>query len=137
MKAATLFLALSITLYILMVRSLPARFMKLAQSLSKALSSDANNSNYGIAKTDSDIAMAIGKLCIENPGVIDDLSSLVTKDKCTEGMKAYLKQYEDGVLSKLANEVNDGGQFINRLKKKFDADAANWVWNTDTTSLIF
>ena len=94
----------------------------------------ANNSNYGIAKTDSDIAMAIGKLCIENPGVIDDLALLVTKDKCTEGMKAYLKQYEDGVLPKLANEVNDGGQFINRLKKKFDADAANWVWNTDTAN---
>ena len=94
----------------------------------------ANNSNYGTAKTDSDIAMAIGKLCIENPGVIEDLTSLVTKDKCTEGMKAYLEQYDDGVLPKLANEVSDGGQFINRLKKKFDADAANWVWNTDTAN---
>lgn len=94
----------------------------------------ANNSNYGIAKTDSDIAMAIGKLCIENPGVIEDLTSLVTKDKCSEGMKAYLEQYDDGVLPKLANEVSDGGQFINRLKKKFDADAANWVWNTDTAN---
>ena len=94
----------------------------------------ANNSNYGTAKTDSDIAMAIGKLCIENPGVIEDLTSLVTKDKCLEGMKAYLEQYDDGVLPKLANEVSDGGQFINRLKKKFDADAANWVWNTDTAN---
>lgn len=94
----------------------------------------ANNSNFGAAKTDSDIAMAIGKLCMGNPGVIDDLSSLVTKDQCSEGMKTYLGQYEEGILPRLANEVNDGGQFINRLKKKFDADAANWVWNTDTAN---
>lgn len=94
----------------------------------------ANNSNFGTAKTDSDIAMAIGKLCLDTPDVMDDLASLVTKDRCSEGMKAYLEKYDDGGLPKLANEVNDGGQFINRLKKKFDADAANWVWNTDTAN---
>jgi len=94
----------------------------------------ANNSNFGTAKTDSDIAMAIGKLCIDNPGAIDDLASLVTKDKCSEGMETYLEQYEDGVLPKLAGEVDDGGQYINRLKRKFDADAANWVWNKDTAN---
>lgn len=94
----------------------------------------ANNSNYGTSKTDSDIAIGIGKLCLDNPGVIEDLALLVTRDKCNDGMKAYLKQYEDGILLQLANEVGDGGQFINRLKKKFDADAANWVWNTSTAN---
>lgn len=94
----------------------------------------ANNNNFGASKTDSDIAISIGKLCIENPEAIDDLSALVTKDKCSDGMKAYLNQYERGILPQLANEVGDGGQFINRLKKKFDADAANWVWNTDTAN---
>jgi hypothetical protein len=76
----------------------------------------------------------MGKLCLENPSVIDDLTALVTKDKCSDGMKAYLNQYDDGILPQLANEVGDGGQFINRLKKKFDVDAANWVWNTDTAN---
>lgn len=94
----------------------------------------ANNSNYGSSKTDSDIAMIIGKLCLERPGAIDDLSTLITKDKCSDGMEAYLEQYEAGFLPRLAKEVGDGGQFINRLKKKFDADAANWVWNTDTAN---
>lgn len=94
----------------------------------------ANNNNFGGAKTDSDIAMAIGKLCTENPGLLDDLVDLVTKDKCFEGMNAYLSKYEDGVLISLADEVGDGGQYINCLKKKFDADAANWVWNTDTAN---
>lgn len=91
----------------------------------------ANNGNFSSSKTDSDIAIAIGDLCLENPGVIDDLAAFVTKDKCSDGMRAYLENYEGGILPQLANEVGDGGQYINRLKKKFDADAANWVWNTD------
>lgn len=94
----------------------------------------ANNNNFGVSKTDSDIAIAIGKLCLENAGVIDDLAALVTKDRCSDGMKEYLNQYEGGILLQLADEVGDGGQFINRLKKKFDADAANWVWNMDTAN---
>lgn len=94
----------------------------------------ANNNNFGSAKTDSDIAISIGKLCLETPGIADALAALVTKDKCSDGMNAYLNQYESGILPKLALEVGDGGQFINRLKKKFDADAANWVWNTDTAN---
>lgn len=94
----------------------------------------ANSNNVGGTKTDSDIAMAIGKLCIDNPGVSDDLAALVTKDTCSDGMKAYLAKYEGGKLLHLAEEVGDGGQYINRLKKKFDADAANWVWNTDTAN---
>ncbi|HCC01313.1 MAG TPA: hypothetical protein DHW78_05130 [Ruminococcaceae bacterium] len=94
----------------------------------------ANSNNFGDTKTDSNFAMAIGKLCIDNPGVSDDLAALVTKDKCSDGMNAYLSKYKDGELLRLAEDVGDGGQYINRLKKKFDADAANWVWNTDTAN---
>jgi len=92
----------------------------------------ANNSNYGAARTESDLAQSIGKLCMENPGAADDLASLVTKGKCSDGMKAYIEQYQGGELIHLAEEIGDGGQYINSLKKKFDADAANWVWNRDT-----
>ena len=107
---------------------------KMVSELIDYYSGIANNNNFGASKTDSDIAIAMGKLCLENPSVIDDLTALVTKDKCSDGMKAYLNQYDDGILPQLANEVGDGGQFINRLKKKFDVDAANWVWNTDTAN---
>lgn len=92
----------------------------------------ANNSNFGAAKTDSDIALALGKLCLTTPVAKDDLARLVTKDNCNAGMKAYLEQYEGGILPQLAKEVGDSGQFINRLERKFDADAANWVWNMNT-----
>ena len=93
----------------------------------------ANSSNMGADHTsDNDIAYAIGKLCIANKTAAADLSTLLSKGKCTEGMKAYLKEFENGELIVLAEEVGDSGQYINVLRKKFDADAANWVWNLET-----
>lgn len=92
----------------------------------------ANSNNMGASKSDSDIAMAIGKLAKENPNAADDLKRLLNKEKCTQGMTAYLKTFEDGALVALAEQVGDGGQYINALRKKFDADAANWVWNVET-----
>ena len=92
----------------------------------------ANSNNMGASKSDSDIAMVIGKLAKENPNAADDLKRLLNKEKCTQGMTAYLKTFEDGALVALAEQVGDGGQYINALRKKFDADAANWVWNVET-----
>lgn len=92
----------------------------------------ANSNNMGASKTDSDIAMTIGKLAIANTDVANDLKSLLTKEKCTFGMQAYLTTFDNGILVALAKTVDDGGQYINVLRRKFDADAANWVWNIET-----
>lgn len=93
----------------------------------------ANNNNVaGVKTTDNDIAYAIGKNAIDNPNLADDLKELLTKENCTEGMKVYLRQFESGELIQLSEDVGDNGQYINVLRKKFDADAANWVWNIDT-----
>lgn len=92
----------------------------------------ANSNNMGTAQTDNDIAIAIGELCTKNPGIAEDLKVLLTKENCTAGMEAYLKDFESGELTSLAKEVGDNGQYINVLRRKFDADAANWVWNVDT-----
>ncbi len=92
----------------------------------------ANSNNIGASKTDSDIAMSIGKIAIANPDAASDLKKLLSKEKCTTGMLAYLKIFEGGNLVTLADEVGDGGQYINVLRRKFDADAANWVWNIET-----
>lgn len=92
----------------------------------------ANSNNMVSSKSDSDVAMAIGKLAIAHPDAAEDLKGLLCKEKCTRGMAAYLKTFDNGVLLSLAEEVGDGGQYINVLRKKFDADAANWVWNVDT-----
>ncbi len=92
----------------------------------------ANSNNLGGSKTESDIAIEIGRLCIATPHAAEDLKTLLTKERCTEGMSSYLNAYEGGRLPSLAVEIGDNGQFINVLRKKFDADAANWVWNVAT-----
>lgn len=94
----------------------------------------ANNVNYGVESSDSDIALSIGVLVRENESLIDDLCVLVNKQNCLLGMKQYISEYKSGVLTVLSNEISDDGQYINRVKKKFDADAANWVWSIDTAN---
>ena len=71
-------------------------------------------------------------MCIEHNDADTDLKAILSSSKCKKGMDAYLHQFESGELIKLAEIVKDNGQYINRLKKKFDADAANWVWNQET-----
>ena len=92
----------------------------------------ANNQNDGKGKSDSDIAREIGKICIANPDVVDDLKTVLTKDNCKQGMLNYLETYQGGVIPALAKTIGDGGQYINHLAYKFSTDAANWVWNKDT-----
>ena len=59
----------------------------------------ANSNNMGTSKTDSDIAMAIGKLALSNAAAANDLKSLLTKEKCTLGMLAYLSTFEERLHS--------------------------------------
>lgn len=92
----------------------------------------ANSNNLAGMRTDNDIALAIGKLCREHSDAEEDLHALFSKDNCTAGMDAYLKIYENGELIRLAEEIGDNGQYINALRRKFNADAANWVWNVET-----
>ena len=47
-------------------------------------------------------------------------------------MLKYLDRYKEGELPKLAQAIGDNGQYINCLKKKFDAGEANWVWKRET-----
>jgi len=92
----------------------------------------ANSNNMVDNKSDNDIALEIGSICLSNPSAAADLQSLLTFEKCTDGMKNYLKTFDDGKLPLIAEQLADNGQYINVLKAKFDADAANWVWNIET-----
>ena len=87
-------------------------------------------------KTDSDIAMEIGKLCLENNTLVDDMSTIVSKENCIDGMKKYLDIYDGGKLARLAEQLDDMGQYVNKVKEKFNTDAANWVWKKDTADAI-
>ena len=92
----------------------------------------ANSNIIGTETTDSDIAMEIGKLALANGTIAHDLQNILTKEKCIQGMAAYLETFENGILVSIAETIGDGGQYINVLRKKFEADAANWVWNIET-----
>ena len=94
----------------------------------------ANNKNMDGDKSENDIALAIGNLCLDHDGAADDLKSVLTKDNCKNGMLEYLKVYEGGKLPSVAARISDGGQYINQLQYKFSSDAANWVWNADTVN---
>jgi hypothetical protein len=91
----------------------------------------ANTAN-GSTASESELAEKIGKLVINNHTIVEDLTSLVDSDKCRKGMLAYINEYKDGLLYKLAAKIGDGGNYIDEVKAKFSAGDANWVWNTST-----
>lgn len=95
----------------------------------------ANSQNMSGAKSDNDIALEIGKMCIQYSDLAADLKSILTQERCVDGMKTFLKSFEAGALIELSDEIGDNGQYINVLKSKFDVDAANWVWSRETAEL--
>lgn len=103
------------------------------------LISDVIDSYCGIANTanskmgsESTLADHIGTIVHDNPTVTRDMERLLTNEMCRSGMIAYIDKYQDGILRTLANEIGDGGAYIDQVKQKFNVDAANWVWNSDT-----
>lgn len=92
----------------------------------------ANNNNSSNSSSDTDAALKIGELGESNELLKDDLKKVFTREICSKGMDKYLHGYRSGMLVELSTEVGDDGQYLNELRKKFDADAANWVWNIDT-----
>ena len=91
----------------------------------------ANTANSSTA-SESDLADAIGRLVIQNTSLAEDLTRLLTNDMCRNGMLAYIDAYQGGALKTLAAQIGDGGAYLDQVKQKFNADAANWVWNTET-----
>lgn len=92
----------------------------------------ANNNEKISYQSDADIALSIGKLCMQYTNLVSDLQTICNDSKCIEGMENYLHEFEYGELITLANAINDNGQYINALKQKFNVDAAKWLWNQET-----
>ena len=93
----------------------------------------ANTANSS-KSSESDLADAIGRLVLQNTLLTDDLTNLLTNDMCRKGMLAYIDAYQGGILKSLAAQIGDGGAYLDQVKQKFNADAANWVWNTETAN---
>lgn len=91
----------------------------------------ANTANSN-KDTESALADQIGSLVHDNAAITRDMESLLTDEMCRKGMLAYIDAYQGGVLRQLANEIGDGGAYLDQVKLKFNADAANWVWSSVT-----
>lgn len=93
----------------------------------------ANTGNANGVKTETDLAQSIGRLNIENKDLSSDLIKLVNKENCKKGMRKYISGFNEGKLLKLAQSIGNKNLILIDLRNKFDADAANWVWNSETT----
>lgn len=85
-------------------------------------------------RTETDVAMEIGKLYIQHPEAANDIKNILNDACCREGMQKYLHEYNGGELINLAKTIDDHGQYINVLASKYDAEAAKWVWKPETTN---
>ena len=92
---------------------------------------DLVNNTTG-TKTDTDIANGIGKKFSAHKNAANDLKTILSEEKCKQGMLKYLEVYKDGELPNLAKKIGDSGQYINKLRNKIDAGDANWVWKRQT-----
>ena len=91
----------------------------------------ANTAN-SMKNSESDLADSIGRKINANANIVDDLIKLITNEKCKDGMLAYIRNYRSGILETLALNIGDNGAYIDQVKQKFNADAANWVWSSET-----
>ena len=82
--------------------------------------------------SESELASDIGQAVVKEPAIIDDLANLMNDDNCRKGMLAYIEVFQGGLLKQLASQIGDNGAYLTEVKRKFNADAANWVWNSDT-----
>ena len=94
----------------------------------------ANIRNYPHNVTESDLANEIGERFKEYPNLTRELEELFVSQRCREAMKKYLDEYRGGELPELAAVIKDNGAYIAEVKKKFNADEANWVWSAETAN---
>lgn len=89
----------------------------------------ANNTNT--SRSETDVALEIGKLYLDNKNLDTDMQNIISRDNCIQGMGKYLETYKEGILLKLAKSINDPGSYIDEISSKF-SEASNWVWNKQT-----
>lgn len=106
------------------------------ETIEKVIDSYLGIANTANANKDSESVLAerIGTIFIDNPDAVKDLKTLINDANCRDGMLCYIDVFEDGELKKLAQEINDGGNYIDEVKNKFSASDGNWVWNIQTAN---
>ncbi len=79
------------------------------------------------------LAGEIAALFMSHSTLPGTLRTIITVDGCREGMTRYLAEYREALLPRLAQEINDGGQYLHRVRERFTADAT-WLWEKVTVN---
>ncbi|MDR2267540.1 MAG: hypothetical protein LBE09_08200 [Christensenellaceae bacterium] len=96
-----------------------------------------NNKNYnGGAMNETEIVKTIGKTFIDRPEIVMTLQALISKDNCHAGMMKYLSVYQAGLLPTICEKLRFDTQYLDTLKRKFEVEAATWVWNKQTVDTL-
>lgn len=111
-------------------------FKTTSQDVEKAI--DHYTSFVNVTSSDGEsengIADNLGQMFIDKPDLVDELKAMINDNNCRDGMIAYIGEYKDGELIKLAAEIGDNGSYIDKVREKFDAGDSNWVWKVDTAN---
>lgn len=76
------------------------------------------------------IALSIGAAALIKTSLGDNLSELLTVEKCQEGMKLFLQMFEDGALLTLASEIGAEDNMVADISHLFSV-AYSSLWKSD------
>ena len=65
-------------------------------------------------------AVEIGKIASAKPSLADSLSALITADNCQNGMREYLRSFEDGKIMELAMAIGAENNVIVDIRSLFE-----------------
>lgn len=74
------------------------------------------------------IAIEIGKLSRLKSTLGDNLKTLITKENCQNGIREYLKTFEDGKILDLARDINAEENLIDDIRRLFSVERSRlWI----------
>jgi hypothetical protein len=76
-------------------------------------------------------AIDIGKIAKTKSTLADSLNTLVTKQKCSDGMRLFLEHFENGKMMEIARSIGAETTVISDIEKLFDGDWSH-LWNMTT-----
>ena len=72
-----------------------------------------------------------GRIAQSKPGLADDLRTLLSKEQCQNGMRAFLQRFEDGRILQLAQEIGAEISVIADIRELFSVKHAS-LWDRET-----
>ena len=74
----------------------------------------------------------IGKAAKNDTNLGETLHELLTEENCKQGMRSFLKHFEDGRLLELAENIGASDRLLEDVKKLFSLVEYSSLWNEET-----